>query len=63
MKVKVVKEEKKIKIFIDEKEIKYIDSFKFERANNDMNYMSLNIKVLVSDIEFIDNTLKKELDN
>lgn len=57
MKVKVVKGEKTIKIFLDEKEIQNIASFKFERNQDGMKFMNLNLKVLIGDIEFIE---KKE---
>lgn len=57
MKVKVIKENNSIKIFIDDKEIKNVKSFSFGRENIDS--LILNIKVLTSNIEFIDNTKER----
>lgn len=59
MKVKIVKEENSIKVFIDDKEIKNIKSIGFERENIDA--LILDIKLLTSNVEFIDNI--KEIDN
>lgn len=56
MNVKIIKDEKTIKIFLDDKEVKNIKSFNFQRDESNIEYFDLNIKVLTKDIIFEDKT-------
>lgn len=58
-KIKIIKEDDKIMIFVNDNQIPYISKISFER-NEDIKYLDVTLKILANDIEFIDKTKEKE---
>lgn len=57
MKLSIEKNDKSIKVYINDMEITNIKSFHLQR-DEDINYVDITLKVLLEDIKLIDNSKK-----